>query len=302
MARGATPVPRIRWSRIDLSGHDVLGIALTPTEGGLPVNVRRCLLSLLTLALSVLLAAAPVLAETVNCTAITSVPFTISAPGIYCLTQNLNQTDPETNAIQIEASNVVLDLNGWTLRGALGFGVVAAPDVRHVTVKNGTIRGFLTAVTLGNPVDTDAERTSGAVAESLRILGPAPSTPFAPQGIVVGRGAIVRHNVVTDLVFGEESTTFSAIGIWAGHGSRVVDNDVMRIRTVGTPTGAATTAGIVLEQGAMAIENRISDMSLSAGSFGIVCHISTPKSKIRGNVVMSTGTPYTGCNDVGNND
>ena len=89
------------------------------------MDVRRCPLFLLPLALSLLLAAAPVLAETVNCTAITSVPFTISSPGIYCLTQNLNQTDAETSAIQIDASNVVLDLNGWTLRGASGFGVVS---------------------------------------------------------------------------------------------------------------------------------------------------------------------------------
>ena len=267
MTRGATREPRIRWSRIQLSNHDVLGIAPTPTEGGLPVNFRRCLLFLLPLALGLLLAATPGLAETINCTAITSVPFTISAPGIYCLTQNLNQTDPETPAIQINVSNVVLDLNGWTLRGDSGLGVVASLslDVRHVTVKNGTIRGFLTAVTLGNPVDTDSERTSGAVAESLRVLGPAPSTPLRPPG---HRRRSRRHRPTQrgqrPGVRRARTTRFRSSESGPVTGSRVVDNDVMRIRAVGTPAVVGAT-GIVLEHGAMAIENRISDVSVTRG-------------------------------------
>src|SRR5687767_7720762 len=45
-----------------------------------------------------------------------SVPFTINAPGSYYLTGNLNTAT--TNAIIIRASDVTLDLRGFTLSGA----------------------------------------------------------------------------------------------------------------------------------------------------------------------------------------
>lgn len=267
------------------------------------MNVRRCLLFLLPLALSLLLAAAPVLAETINCTAITSVPFTISAAGIYCLTDDLDYTTGSAAAaIQIDASHVVLDLNGWSLKGESTYGVAAGPDVRHVTVKNGTIRGFVTGVYLGNPFDTDSGRTSGAVVERIHVLGPSRDTLTVPVGIMVGRSAIVRRNVVSDLTFTQEKQAYSVIGIQAGHGTRVIDNDVMRIRAVGTSDVWANAVGIYLEHGAIAIENRITDVSSPASAFGVSCLPSTPMSRIRGNVVMSAATSYTGCKDLGNND
>ena len=66
------------------------------------------------------LLAPPARAEVTICNEITSVPFTITAPGIYCLKQNLvNTTDPApaylAGAIEIEADNVTVDLNGFTL-------------------------------------------------------------------------------------------------------------------------------------------------------------------------------------------
>ncbi len=267
------------------------------------MNFRRCLLFLLPLALGLLLTATLALAETVNCTAITSVPFTISAAGIYCLTKDLDYTTGSAAAaIQIDESHVVLDLNGWTLKGESTYGVAAGPDVRHVTVKNGTIRGFLTGVYLGNAYDSDSGRTSGAVVESLHVLGPSRDTPSAPQGILVGRGAIVRRNVVTDLTFTQEKQAYSVIGIHAGHGTRVIENDIMRIRAVGSSAVWANAVGIYLENGAIAVENRISDVSSPASAFGISCLPSTPMSRIRGNIVMSAATSYTGCKDLGNND
>jgi len=52
--------------------------------------------------------------ETINCTAIASAPATISAPGIYCLTGDLNTNLASGSAINITANSVVLDLNGQT--------------------------------------------------------------------------------------------------------------------------------------------------------------------------------------------
>lgn len=65
-------------------------------------------------------------AETVGCTPVTSLPATIADPVIYCLTGNLATSMTLGNAaIEIAASNVVLDLNGWILDGA-----AAGPDTQ----------------------------------------------------------------------------------------------------------------------------------------------------------------------------
>src|SRR6476469_8239231 len=79
-------------------------------------------------------------AETVNCTAITAAPATISASGLYCLTDDLTVNLASGNAIQITANNVVLDLNGHRLSNSGGpatfaAGVYASGN-QNVTVKN----------------------------------------------------------------------------------------------------------------------------------------------------------------------
>ena len=60
-------------------------------------------------------------AETVNCTPIDYLPYTISAQGVYCFTQHLGTNMTSGNAITINTNNVVIDLNGFKL-GGLGAG------------------------------------------------------------------------------------------------------------------------------------------------------------------------------------
>jgi hypothetical protein len=57
----------------------------------------------------------PAAAETTICTQITSVPWTISTPGVYCLNSDLNFAQSSGVAITIKASNVTLDLNRHVL-------------------------------------------------------------------------------------------------------------------------------------------------------------------------------------------
>jgi hypothetical protein len=69
---------------------------------------------------------APARAETVNCTAITSLPFVITVPGVYCFTGHLETAMTSGTAIDIQTNNVVLDLNGFKLGGlAAGLGTTA---------------------------------------------------------------------------------------------------------------------------------------------------------------------------------
>ncbi len=65
---------------------------------------------------------APAQAETMNCTPITALPAVITVQGIYCFTADLATAMTSGNAIDIQTSNVVLDLNGFKL-GGLGAGL-----------------------------------------------------------------------------------------------------------------------------------------------------------------------------------
>src|SRR5262245_63986860 len=78
-------------------------------------------------ALALACAAVPARAETTNCPPITSVPYLITVPGVYCLTGNISTAMGVGAAIEIATNNVTLDLNGFKLGGlAAGTGTTAA--------------------------------------------------------------------------------------------------------------------------------------------------------------------------------
>ena len=84
-------------------------------------------------------------------TPISSLPFVISTSGSYYFTQNLQFTAVSGGAITINASNVTLDLGGFTLSStaavtgrAINIGIHA-----NITVKNGTIAGNTTVAITG---------------------------------------------------------------------------------------------------------------------------------------------------------
>ena len=76
-------------------------------------------------------------------TPITSVPYTISSPGSYYLSSNLTVTSG--SAITITASQVTLDLNGFTISStaasANGTGILLAGGNADITILNGHIKG-----------------------------------------------------------------------------------------------------------------------------------------------------------------
>jgi len=81
-------------------------------------------------------------------TPIASAPFTITQPGSYYLTTNLNVTSG--NAITINANQVTLDLNGYTISSVeaapTGVGILLANPAgsSDITLRNGHITGSVT--------------------------------------------------------------------------------------------------------------------------------------------------------------
>lgn len=86
-------------------------------------------------------------------------PITITQPGSYQLSGNLNVPDANTTAIEIAASNVTIDLNGFSIRGPVvcsgsscspsggGSGIAIGGGIpsgccSNITVRNGTVQGM----------------------------------------------------------------------------------------------------------------------------------------------------------------
>ena len=109
----------------------------------------------------------------------TGVLHVISSPGSYYLTGNITGVSGKYGII-IEASNVTLDLNGFTLSGVAGSfdGILAASVVQNVHVKNGAVRGWGGAgVALAN-------------ADNSRIEGIRSSNNTGGEGIVLMGGIL----------------------------------------------------------------------------------------------------------------
>jgi len=78
---------------------------------------------------------------------ILDLPFKIGESGSYCLTANLTHLDPLTNAIEVEANNVTIDLCGYSITGP----TIAHNEMcsgiymngrKNVEIRNGTVRAI----------------------------------------------------------------------------------------------------------------------------------------------------------------
>jgi len=217
-----------------------------------------------------------VMAETVNCTPVDTVPYTITAPGVYCLTGDL--TGFASNAaITIQADNVTLDLNGYTLEGAGGTPTgIGSQDRSNVTLRNGRIVGFGSGVFLRAAGPTYAG-SGGHLIEGLELRR---TVVF---GIVVmGRGNVIRGNRIVDTASAQGSGT--AFGIWAlGPAARVSDNDVIGTRGAAKGIYLANAPGSVVEG------NRVTDtINPNQGTANAIEVLGSNATQVNGNRIANT--------------
>jgi hypothetical protein len=252
------------------------------------------------------------------CTAITSVPYSIDTAGVYCFTGNLNTSMTSGIVIAIQADNVVLDLNGWKLDG-LGAGNATstlgiwASERKNITIRNGTIRGFLVGISLTDNAPFTASEShliEGIRADKNTYLGME----------VKGRGNMVRDNRVVD-TGGSISNTIATGMELAGIGVHVLNNAINSTTATGDEPGTGMWFGDV--DGAVIEGNRIDDVrSADDVGRGIVIGSSTgvltignritnadygimylgSTGKYRDNMTSEVTTSYIGGFDSGNND
>jgi hypothetical protein len=183
-------------------------------------------------------------------------PITISQPGHYRLMGPLATPNAAVHAIEVTASAVTIDLNGFAITGPLncnGGSVtaitclpastesagVAAPSAHRVTVRNGSVRGFGYGVLVGQMsnvegVDVAMAANDGiATGHSASVVG---NTVSMARFHAIASDGQVRHNNVY----------FARTGVQAAFGSLVEGNRLNWVETgiagiYGT-TGAAGNA------------------------------------------------------------
>ena len=209
-------------------------------------------------------------------------PATLSQSGSYRLTGNLDVTKlangnpapspASITAVDVTASNVTLDLNGFTISGPatctgappatqtvctpFGIGMGVHAGGAGLTVRNGTIRG------MGNSGIETAAGTGNELIDGVRAINNAGSGMFVHAGSIVrnciassnggdgisesGLGGVVVTNSVTNfngaigINLGGEATVAGNIagsnwyqGITVNTGSTVIGNTARGNRTAG---------------------------------------------------------------------
>jgi hypothetical protein len=234
------------------------------------------------LVVSLALPAAAVSAETTNCAEIAAIPYTIIAPGVYCLKKNLQGSFGSGSAIEILAAYAVLDLNGFRVYNTAGPGNSAlgihVADRESVVIRNGIVKGFSTGVFVE---ETAASGTSrGNIVEDMIV-----DRNYNIGVAVMGRANTVRR--CQALAMGIISNTPSGINA-DGSAHVVADN------TAGDFIAPGGYGVFVTGNDSMVVGNRVTGvdhgMELSATT------------KYRDNIVTDSPTPYSGGIDIGNNN
>lgn len=112
-----------------------------------------------------------------------SPPYFISQSGSYVLTENITVTNTGVDGISVQADNVTIDLNGFTITGpgaGSGNGISQAWTGRGLTVCNGKLSEWSGA----------SRRAVFANGQGSRVVGVQATSNTV--GIYVGRNAIVR--------------------------------------------------------------------------------------------------------------
>jgi hypothetical protein len=199
---------------------------------------------------------------------ISSLPYTIKKSGTYTLDANLTYSGAAAiNTITVKASNVVIDLGGFTLSGT---GVssdqiaIFCQGPTNITVQNGTITGFYLGVELNS--------SSADLVQNLRVLNGAYAVYF---GNTVS--STIQNCFILNAGIGIGVYLVSAQGI------------VMKNNQV---TSAAYGCGTTLSQGNSFIANQLVSCNTTRLALGA-------GDKYQANVTIGCPTPFDGGTAVG---
>ncbi len=242
--------------------------------------------------LSLAPAISPAKAETTLCTEITALPFTITAQGVYCLKQNLNVnlSAADTAAITINAGNVTIDFNGFRVNNQAPLSTNQADGVfalnrKHITLKNGFIRGFHRGIHI--------KTTGGSAGHLVEAMKVADSSH---SGITVGgEQSVIRDNRVLATGGGPLST---AIGIrvdYADEGS-ISGNIVSGVSETSTNSGIHVNISKRVE----VRDNIVRGVNDGINDYAIAVEFSNHVMIIQNRMLNDPATGTSGIHDIAN--
>lgn len=233
-------------------------------------------------------------AEVHDCIEIASVPAVISVQGVHCLKQDLQTAITSSAAITVATNNVTIEMNGFKL-GGLGGGDSSSADGIYaanrlnITIRNGTIRGFLNGIYLAGSGDFLAN--SGHLIERMRI-----ERPRAGGVVVGGTRSTIRDNFILDVGSTLTGVTFG-IATVGGAGHAIIGNSIAGVAASAASTGiytSTTTAPLIRG-------NQVRDVT-GGTSRGIQVHSTTSRAVVQDNLVANTTTGQTGIDASGSTD
>ena len=189
-------------------------------------------------------------------------PYVISEPGSYKLSGNLSVPDENTTAIEVQAGDVTVDLNGFAIIGPVqcteedgsvtcspegtGVGVLAQFDVFPTVVRNGSVRGMGFA----------GVRIASGRVEGVRALENGKRGIFLGNGIVTGclaelngqigifssaPGSVVEHSIA---LFNPTGGIILADGVLRGNASdSMFAKGAVLGNWIGTDLGLGVSSG-----------------------------------------------------------
>jgi Periplasmic copper-binding protein (NosD) len=221
------------------------------------------------------------------------VPFTITATGIYCLKKSLaNATNPApanlAGAIEIEADNVTLDLNDFSLTNnsagsANRMNGVVAFNRKNVIVRNGQVDGFATAVLLGGIL---AQRS---LVENIRANASNERGLF-----VVGDNSVIRNNHITNVGPGDVDSEATGITLVFGENSVVEGNVISSV----SETASAHGIAVVFSASTTVRANTVFNVKDASQKHGISL-FSVTRAEISGNHLLNGAAGNAGIANMG---
>jgi hypothetical protein len=191
-------------------------------------------------------------------------------------------------AIEIEADNVTVDLNGFSLINKLAgpanrMNGILAFHRKSVTIRNGHIEGFAIAVLLG-----------GMFAERSRVEDIRANNSNYRGVLVVGADSVIRGNHVTHAGPGELDIEASGITLLYGENSVIEDNVVSSV----ADTGSAFGIGVGFSPSVSIRGNTVFNIRNAAKKIGIAV-ISVAHADISGNYLLNNVAGSAGIADLG---
>lgn len=236
-------------------------------------------------ALVLLTACAQASAETLTCTEITSLPYTVSKGGAYCLSNHLTQSLTVGAAITINASDVRLDCNDHALintaTGGTAAGVYAAAR-SNVVVENCRIKGFHEGIRFDAKSSDIVIRNN--IIQKPRYLGI----------IVWASRAQVLNNRILDQHYSSASQDYNQaiyIGPYTATSGSTSRNVVVQGNSVLGMSGTLNMQAIRIDNAdsPLVSGNHVGSLAPRSGgkAYGILINNSR-KAVIKGNVITST--------------